>query len=72
MISLHGKDDLIARGHAHLPTWAQDSPERFWSAADCLERQNGPVFFHLQITLPRELSPEGREGLFEQRGELWK
>ena len=59
----HGKDDLIARGHAHLPTWAQDSPERFWSAADRLERQNGPVFFHLQITLPRELSPEGRDEL---------
>jgi len=59
----HGKDDLIAHGHDHLPAWAQDSPERFWSAADGLERAKGPVFFHLQVTLLRELSPDARRAL---------
>jgi MobA/MobL family protein len=59
----HGRDDLIAKGHGHLPAWAQDSPERFWATADRLERKNGPVFYHLQVTLPRELSPASREEL---------
>ena len=59
----HGKDDLVAQGHGHLPAWAQDSPEQFWATADRLERKNGPVFFHLQVTLPRELSPEARAEL---------
>jgi hypothetical protein len=59
----HGKDDLVAKGHGHLPAWTQDSPERFWTMADRLERKNGPVFYHLQVTLPRELSPAGREEL---------
>jgi hypothetical protein len=31
--------------------------------ADTLERAKGAVFFHLQVTLPRELSPAGREQL---------
>jgi hypothetical protein len=31
--------------------------------ADTLERAKGPVFFHLQVTLPRELSPASREAL---------
>ena len=58
-----GKDDLIAQGHGHLPAWAQDNPERFWTMADRLERAKGPAFFHLQVTLPREVSPEAREAL---------
>ena len=59
----HGKDDLIAQGHGHLPAWAAEDPGQFWAMADTLERKTGPVFYHLQVTLPRELSPEGREAL---------
>jgi hypothetical protein len=59
----HGKDDLVAKGHGHLPAWAQHDPEHFWQMADRLERKRGPVFYHLQVTLPRELSPQGREEL---------
>ena len=59
----HGKDDLVDKGHAHLPAWAEDSPAQFWATADRLERKNGPMFYHLQVTLPRELSPEGRAEL---------
>src|SRR5262249_26355251 len=59
----HGKDDRIAQGHGHLPAWAQNDPERFWQMADRLERKRGPVFFHLQVSLPRELSPAGRAQL---------
>src|SRR5262245_25542040 len=52
-----GKDDLVAPpAHGNLPRWAE-SPEHFWQMADQLERKNGPVFWHLQVTLPRELSP---------------
>jgi len=58
-----GKDDLVATGYGHLPAWAQESPERFWRMADTLERRKGPVFYHLQVTLPRELSPQGRAEL---------
>jgi hypothetical protein len=58
-----GKDDLIAQGHGHLPAWAEDHPARFWAMADKLERKKGPLFYHLQVTLPRELSPRGREDL---------
>jgi len=58
-----GKDDLIAQGHGHLPGWAQESPERFWAAADERERKRGPLFYHLQVALLRELSPAGREEL---------
>ena len=57
-----GKDDLVARDHGNLPTWAE-SPEHFWQMADKLERAKGPVFWHLQVALPRELSPQGREAL---------
>jgi hypothetical protein len=56
----HGTDDLIAAGHANLPRWAQGSAERFWLAADAYERPGWIVARHLQVTLPRELSPEGR------------
>jgi MobA/MobL family len=59
----HGKDDLVAKGHGHLPAWAQHDPAHFWQMADRLERKRGPVFYHLQVTLPRELSPQGREEL---------
>jgi hypothetical protein len=58
----HGKDDLILSDHGSLPSWAE-GPQHFWQQADTLERKNGPLFWHLQVTLPRELSPAGREQL---------
>jgi MobA/MobL family len=58
-----GTDDLVAQGHANLPQWAQGSAGRFWQAADTLERKNGIVARHLEIALPRELSPQGRQDL---------
>src|SRR5712691_9019176 len=58
-----GKDDLIAHGSANLPGWAHASAALFWEAADVLERKNGTVARHLEMALPRELSPRGREDL---------
>ncbi len=57
-----GKDDLVAYGEAHLPAWAEDGAH-FWQEADARERKRGPVFWHLQVALPRELSPQGRQDL---------
>src|SRR5437899_3192727 len=58
-----GKDDLVAHGHANLPAWACDAAALFWEAADVLERKNGTVARQLELALPRELSPQGREDL---------
>src|SRR5215813_8961600 len=60
-----GKDDLVAAGHVNLPRWAQGSPEQFWQAADTSERTGWVVARHLQVALPRELSPEDRLELAE-------
>jgi hypothetical protein len=57
------RDDLIAAGHGNLPAWTCDSPALFWQAADTLERKNGVVARQIEIALPRELSPQGREDL---------
>jgi len=65
-----GKDDLVATGAANLPRWAQGSAARFWQAADAYERQGWVVARHLQIALPRELSPEGRLDLADDIREV--
>jgi len=65
-----GKDDLIAHGADNLPRWAWDNPERFWRAADAYERPGWVVARHLQVTLPRELSPEGRRALADDIREV--
>jgi len=57
-----GKDDLVAAWSANLPRWAQDG-EHFFAMADTHERAGWIVARHLQIALPRELSPAGREEL---------
>lgn len=65
-----GKDDLIARGHANLPRWARDCAERFWQMADTHERPGWVVARHLQVALPRELSPEARRELADDMREV--
>jgi hypothetical protein len=65
----HGKDDLVAYGEANLPAWARDGAH-FWTEAEQRERAKGPVFWHLQIALPRELGPEERRELAEDLREV--
>lgn len=55
----HGREDLRATGSGDLPSWAQ-SPAQFFQAADTYERPGWVVARHLQVTIPRELSPQGR------------
>src|SRR2546422_7933025 len=57
-----GKDDLVASGSANLPRWAKDG-EHFFQMADTYERSGWVVARHLQVALPRELSPEARQEL---------
>ncbi len=54
-----GKDDLVASGSAHLPRWAKDGAH-FFAMADTYERPGWVVARHLQVALPRELSPAAR------------
>jgi hypothetical protein len=73
-----GRDDLVAEGVGALPAWAT-SGAHFFAMADRFERQGGLVARHYQVTLPRELSPEGRLGLaddiravfFERYPHVW-
>src|SRR5712692_6661399 len=65
----HGKDDLVAYGEAHLPAWATDGAH-FWREAEDRERARGPVFWHLEVALPRELSPHGRRDLADDIREM--
>ena len=55
----HGREDLVASGAGALPAWAKDGAH-FFAMADRYERQGGVVARHYQITLPRELSAQGR------------
>jgi hypothetical protein len=54
-----GKDDLVASGSANLPRWAKDTAH-FFAMADTYQQPGWVVARHLQMALPRELSPEGR------------
>ena len=49
----------------NLPLWAKTGKE-FWEAADLYERANGRVYTEAVITLPRELSKEGRREVVEE------
>src|SRR5215475_10703177 len=44
-----GRDDLVWKGHDHLPQFAGDNPECFWQAADQYERRKGPEFYRLTV-----------------------
>ena len=64
-----GRDDLVASGSANLPRWAKDG-EHFFAMADRYERPGWVVARHLQIALPRELSPEARQELADDIREV--
>ncbi len=64
-----GKDDLVASGSANLPRWAKDG-EHFFQMADTYERSEWVVARHLQVALPRELSPEARQELADDIREV--
>ena len=52
--------ELEATWSGNLPKWARSAGE-FWAAADTFERANGRVYTEVVISLPRELSRDGRE-----------
>jgi hypothetical protein len=56
-------EKLEATASGNMPRWAQHDPVLFWRASDQYERANGTTYRELEIALPRELSPEGREAL---------
>jgi hypothetical protein len=64
-----GRDDLVASGSANLPRWAKDG-EHFFAMADRYERPGWVVARHLQIALPRELSPAARQELADDIREV--
>lgn len=59
------RGDVEAVGVGNMPTWAQSSPQAFWTAADANERRNGSAYREFEIALPRELSAEQRRELVE-------
>jgi hypothetical protein len=65
-LAREGRDgsDLTATGQGGMPSWVQDA-SHFWEAADEYERQGGRIARTFQVTLPRELSQEGRLALAE-------
>ena len=58
-----GHEDLLASGHAHLPSWANGDDHTFWLAADRYERKNGVVARVVELSLPRELSLQAQRDL---------
>jgi MobA/MobL family len=52
--------DLVHVEHRHFPAWAKADPATFWRAADRGERANARLYHEFEISIPRELSPEGR------------
>ena len=65
-LAREGRDgsDLTATGQGGMPSWVQDA-SHFWEAADQYERQGGRIARTFQVTLPRELSRDGRLELVE-------
>jgi hypothetical protein len=52
--------DLVHVEHRNFPVWAKADPTAFWNAADRGERANARLYHEFEISIPRELSPEGR------------
>jgi hypothetical protein len=50
------REDLVTWAHANLPSWAQDDPVRYFSAAEVRERANGPAYEEWRLALPKELT----------------
>src|SRR5712691_5851642 len=56
-------EQFVEVEHRNMPTWAQDTPQAFWAAADTHERANGRLYTELEMALPRELSRPDQEAL---------
>lgn len=54
----------IATGH-HLPVWAEDSPKKFFDAADKYERANGTRYKEIEFSLPNELNLEQQKEIID-------
>ena len=52
-------------GH-HLPKWAEDSPLRFFHAADRFERANGERYKEIVFSLPNELPVEKSKEILDR------
>jgi 43 kDa relaxation protein len=55
----------LAVGH-HLPQWAQDSPLRFFHAADRFERVGGERYKEIVFSLPQELTLEQNREILDR------
>ena len=54
----------VATGHA-MPRWAEDSPLKFFHAADRYERANGERYKEIIFALPNELSLEQQKEILD-------
>lgn len=50
----------------HLPPWAEDSPLKFWKAADKYERANGERYKEIEFALPNELTLDQQREIIDQ------
>lgn len=51
-------DEAVYTESDHMPAWADDRPEDFWTAADENERANGRLYVSADFALPRGLDRE--------------
>jgi hypothetical protein len=49
----------------HLPTWANNSPQKFFAAADGYERANACCYREIEFALPNELNLEQQKEIIE-------
>jgi hypothetical protein len=58
--------DLIARGHQHMPGWAQGQELMYWQAAQQYSRKNACLAKEVLISLPREFDHPQNLALIRQ------
>jgi hypothetical protein len=58
--------DLVHIEHRNFPAWARHDPAVFWKAADRGERANARLYHEFEISIPRELSPQGRIAVVQE------
>ena len=52
--------ELVHVESGNMPTWAKDSPGKYWETADTYERANGIIFREVEYALPAELDQPGQ------------
>ena len=60
------REDAVMVESGNMPLWAKENPRKFWKAADKFERANGRTYTELEISLPRELTPEQQIALVRE------